>query len=78
MADRPISDLPVATSAADTDFLIINKNNTETKRISIENFGGLSGFSPMFLQGEEYDRNAQSTIAVGQTYIGPGETLLKT
>ena len=72
MADRPISDLPIATSVSDNDFLIVNKNNTETKRISIENFGGLSGYSPMYLQGVEYDRNNGSTIPVGSTYVGPG------
>ena len=52
MADRPISSLPVASSVSDNDFLIVNKNDTETRKISMANFGGVSGFAPMFLSGE--------------------------
>ena len=35
MPDKPISDLPVATSASAGDFFILNEDNTTTKRIDV-------------------------------------------
>ena len=45
MADFKVSQLPVATEMVDGDFLIINKGNTDTSRISFENIkgGGTAG-----------------------------------
>lgn len=49
MADIPISDLGVVTSAGSNDFIIINKENSDTKRISAVNLGSSIGGSRSFM-----------------------------
>ena len=74
MADRPISDLPVATEANSTDYLIINKNDRETRKISMANFSSDSGFTPFMVSYGSFVRNNLTMIQPGETYVAPGQS----
>ena len=71
MADRPISDLPVATTATGTDFLIINKDNSETKRISYDDLTSATGFNPLYVFSDVSFRGSD-VLPVGSQYVAPG------
>ena len=62
MADQFISELPVVNSAVAGDFLIINKSNTDTRRIDISNLN----------LGSSYTLPTASATTKGGVKIGTG------
>lgn len=61
MDDVAISALPVASRAESGDFIIINKQNLETRRIDIDNFGVGATFDPIIVKFKLADGTTEKT-----------------
>ena len=72
MADKPISELPVATSAAPDDVFIINKNDQQTRKIKFGDISAATGFSPIYAKSTVKSRSA-NMLSVGTKYVAAGQ-----
>ena len=73
MADVPISSLDTMSGVSGGDFLIINENNNDTKRIDVANFTAVSSFSPMFVEMQIASKSSTLMEPVGTKYVIPGQ-----
>ena len=72
--DIPISELPVASEAADGDYFVINKGNVETRRINFKDISSVetyTGFAPIFVRWETVSRT-DLMLQPGDTYVPAG------